>query len=348
VTASTHPIRPSPCRARGVSAIAVVAALVILAVAVLAAVLLLGGDDGPRKPDKQRATEQVQTLGQKLSLAIQNQRDTRPLLAPAAALVERYPDFPPAYTLHGQVLMTLGRLEAAAKQMRTALEIGGEDAQTRALLGGVYLKLGDHDAARSNYQAAISLENENPEHRVKLANLEYEAGNLEAAKRAALDALALDSSRHQAYALLSQVYEKQGEPSMAAQQMQKALAVLGGEQEQTRVGYVRRRAAMLRRMNRPGDALAALRQLPPQMLLTMELAEDFERTYGMMGEPMLVAMHYEELSRIEPVNPAPLAAAARWYLKAGDDESARQMVQRLRRLSPRHPDLPALVEKLKR
>jgi len=347
VTASTDPIRPSPCRARGVSAIVVIAVLVVLAVAVLAGVLLLGGDDGPRKLDKEQATEQVQTLGQKLSLAIQNQRDTRPMLAPAAKLVEQYPDFPPAYTLHGQVLMTVGRLDEAARQMRTALKIGGEDAQTRALLGGVYLKLDDYDAARSNYQAAISLENENPEHRVKLANLEYEAGNLESAKRAALDALALDSSRHQAYALLSQVYEKQGEPSLAAQQMEKALEVLGGEQEQTRVTYVRRRAAMLRRMNRPEDALAALRELPPTLMFTMDLAEDFARTYGMMGQPMLVAMHYEELSRIEPVNPEPLAGAARWYLKAGDQDSARAMVQRLRKLNPRHPDLPGLVQQLK-
>jgi tetratricopeptide (TPR) repeat protein len=316
-------------------------------VAVLALLLFRGGDSGPRQLDKEHATEAVQTLGQKLSLAIQNERDTRPLLDPAAKLVEQYPEFAPAYTLHGQVLMTLGRLDAAAKQMRTALEIGGEDPQTRALLGGVYLKLEDDDAARSNYQAAISLEKENPEHRVKLANLEYEAGNLEAAKRAALDALALDSSRHQAYALLSQVYEKQGEPSLAAQQMEKALEVLGGEEEATRVAYVRRRAAMLRRINRPEDALAALRELPPEMLFNMDIAPDFERTYGMMGQPLLVAAYYEEISRIEPVNPEPVASAAAWYLKAGDEDSARAMVQRLRKLNPRHPQLPALVEKLK-
>ncbi len=323
-----------------------IAALVVVAVVVLALVLL-SGDGGPRAFDPEQAREDVETVGQKLSLAIQNERDTRPLLAPAAKLVERYPGFAPAYTLHGQVLMTIGRLDEAGREMRTALELGGEDAQTRALLGAVYLKLHDHDAARTNFQAAISLDKDNPEHRVKLANLEYEAGNYDAAQRAALDALALDSSRHQAHALLSQVYEKRGEPSLAEQQMVKALAVLGGEEEATRLTYVRRRAAMLRRMNDPQAALAALRELPPQDLFNMDIAPDFERTYGMMGQPELVALYYDEISRIEPLNPEPFAAAATWYLKAEDPDAARLMVQRLQRLSPRHPALPELQKQLK-
>lgn len=332
-------------RSRAISTPVVVAAVVIVAVGVLAGALLLGGG-GPREPDPDAAQEQVQTLGQKLSLAIQHKRDVRPLLKPAAKLVEAHPDFAPAHTLEAQVLMAAGELKPAAAKLRRSLELGGEDAQVRSLLGAIHMKLGDRDAARSNYQAAISLDKDDPEHHVKLANLEYEAGDLEAAKRAALDALQANSAAHQAHMLLSQVYEQRGEPDLAQQQMVKALEVLGGEEEDTRVAYVRRRAAMLRRANRPEDALAALRELPAEFLYTMDIAPDVERTYGMMGQPMLAAAYYETLSSLEPMNPAPAAAAARWHLRADDPDAARAMLERVQRLDPRHPQLNELRREL--
>jgi len=128
--------------------------------------------------------------------------------------------------------------------------------------------------------------------------------------------------------------------------MTKAIEALADENETDRVAYVRRRAKLLRRDNRPQDALAALRALPPELLFRMDVVDDTAVTYGMMSQPASAAQVYVSLLHIQQVNDRAMAEAAKWYLKAGLRDEAREMVDQLTRINPRYPDLNDLREKL--
>jgi len=341
-----HLAYPRPvAAARGASSVLVVVVIVVVIAAAIA-VGVLTQTRGPAAPDPAKAQADIELLAQKLSLAIQNQRDTRVLLEPAKQLAQRYEGFASAHTLYGQALMHNGQLRPAAAQLRQALALEPDHAQAHALLGAVHIQLEAYDAARSNLQQAISLDDQNPAHRVKLANLELLAGDLPAAERAALDALRLNSKQHQAYVVLSHVAEQRKQLDLAQQQMGKAIDALPGEEEANRIAYVRRRAKLLRRDNRPQDALAALRALPPQLLFRMEVADDTAVTYGMMSQPASAAQVYVSVLHIQQVNDRAMAEAARWYLKAGLRDEAREMVERLTRVNPRYPDLNDLRRQL--
>ncbi len=331
---------------RGISTVAVVAAVVVVVVACLLAVMLTA-DRNPPPMDLEAAQARVEELGQMLTQAIENNRDTSALLETSSRLVRELPDFAPAHVVHGQLLMHNGQLEPAAAALRESLRLSPDNAQAHSLLGSVFIKLNDLPAARSNFDLAISLNKTNPEYRVKLADALVKQGDDAAAEAAALDALRLNSEYHPAYALLSQVYENRQQLDMAQQQMAKAIAALPGEQEATRVQYVRRRAAMLRRANRPEEALDVLNALPREQLYTMEVGEDLARTYGMLSQPLAMGLFYDTLSGMEPTNPEPAALAAAWYLWAGEVELARGMVAELQRISPRHPELPELLKQLR-
>jgi Tfp pilus assembly protein PilF len=116
-------------------------------------------------------------------------------------------------------------------------------------------------------------------------------------------------------------------------------------------GYLRKKAALLCQFNRFDEALAALKALDTQAKLDPDVVEQKAVCQMMLGHPDAAAQEYAAalaVNNLDSTTPDArlLAGAARWALKAGNKDAARQYLATLRTVSPASPDLAALEKQL--
>ncbi len=142
--------------------------------------------------------------------------------------------------------------------------------------------------------------------------------------------------------MLADIYAQQGQLDLALSQAQRARAHTPRERAATWAAYTRRYARLLREADQPAESLLVLRELPPETHFDPDVAEDMAAAWSAMDQPRKAAEHYEAALGLNPLDEASAAAAARWYLAAGDADSARRMVDEVRRINPRSRRLPPL------
>lgn len=331
--------------------------LVGVVIALLAALALVGPGRGknaatdsntpPASPaDGQAITETLQELGDQLSQAVENSRDLDPLLDRLNQLLAEHPDVAEAHTLHAQMLLEAGRPEDALVAFQSSLKIQPRQASLHQVSGDLAMNLKQYEDARHHYEQARSIEPGSGRYAISLANLQLKLNEDDQALETLLTALRRDSGLHGAYALLADIYAKKNKLQLALDQSQRAIETAPAESVNTIAVYTIKRAALLRRNNQPAESLAALNALSPPAHLQSKILQDTATSWAMLGKPQMAAELYENVLRADPSSDLAAAQAAAWRIKADDPEAAKQHLQTLRRINPRHEAILELESKL--
>lgn len=296
--------------------------------------------------DESLAAAELDLLQQKLSAVIQHKRNPAAVLDEARALVGRYPDSASAHVTLAQVAAIAGLQQEALDHLAKSLELNPNQPETHDFAGSLALRLGDHTAAQRHFSQAMSLMPAEPKYRLHLAAAQLKADRFDEARQSILQALRTDSSSYQAYGLLSDLYAQQNKVDQALDAINRALE-LAGDKAEYRDPYMRRKSALLRRGNRPDEALAVLRQLPAKRWLERDVADEFAQTYMLMNRPEKAAEHYEAILPLDPLADWAAEKAAQYHLKANQRPEAQRALDTLRRINPHAPSIPELEAALR-
>ncbi len=305
------------------------------------------GDETPAAPsaraaaDPERAQRELELLQEKLAAAIKNKRNPSAVLEEGRALVARHPDLPAAHVTLAQVLSVSGLHDEAYTHYARALEIDPRQPEVHDLAASLAMTRQRYDEAQRHYAEAAALAPRNPKYRLHLAVAQLRADRYDEARSNLLRVIQLDSTSHAAYGVLADLYAEQNKIEPALNAINRALELVL-DQEAFRESYLRKKAALLRRGNRPGEAIAVLRQLPPKRWVEPGIIDEFAQTYVMLDRPEKAAEHYEAVLPIDPLADWAAERAAHYYLRAGEKERARAALASLRRINPRAPQIPEL------
>lgn len=296
----------------------------------------------PTDPDTQALNDQLDELGDQFGGVMEHQRDTQPLIDKINALIAEHPGAPEAHTLLGQVLIFAGRFDDGLAELKQSLKLNPDQPNVHELAGTTAATLGRLDEAEHQYTEAMRLDPDNPRHAVFLATVQHKLGRDDQAIATLINVVQHDAGQHAAYALLSDIYAGQGKLGLALDQAQRAIDALNKPNSPTFVLYTRKRAKLLRQDKQPAESLALLTALPEKAQTRPDVMRDIAESWDMLGKPALAAQLYEQALTADPTNDLAAAEATRWWLKAGDPEAAQRTLAALRRINPRHPDLPKL------
>ncbi len=329
--------------ARGLGVSLLVAALLLVVVAWW----LLGGMEGapPAMTDAQ-AQDRIAVLAEKFDAALQNDRDASALMPEVQRLTEAFPQIAGGHQLLGQLHSHRGAFEPALVSFDLALSLKPDNAQLHLLAGGMSEQLGDLSVAERHYRAAQDNEADEPEHRVRLANVAIKTGRWEEAEALLQSALGADVTLHEAHALMASVLENQGQSDAALGSMERSYEFVQNEGGERLRKYSLRLARMLRERDRPALAAKVLRLPKPEDFFVAEVMSAHAEALDAAGLPFEAGQYYEQWVRRDPVNAEAAAASARWYLRAKERGPAHAMLVVLRRIDPRHAELPALEKRL--
>ncbi len=298
--------------------------------------------------DEQVAGGELATLGEQFNELAGDGGDAQAIVKQAWRLVERYPKFAAARTLLGQILLYQDRFGEALEQFELSLGLNARQPEVHLLAGTLAGKLGDFNKATHHYSMAVGLDAHEPRYKLHLAQAYVTAHRQDEARDLLLEALRLDSSLHQGYALLADIYAQQNRLTLALPQIQKAIDQTPVSQRGTQVVYIRRKAALLRRDNRPQQALLVLDALSPSEQLDPGVMHEMAVCWSILGKPGQAAELYERVLAKAPTRWELAAEAAKWRIKAGDVDAARRLVDHARNVNPRAAVIQELEQELGR
>ena len=110
--------------------------------------------------------------------------------------------------------------------------------------------------------------------------------------------------------------------------------------------YIRRKAQLLRRNNKPNEALLTLQSLSDAQRADSRVMEEMATCWAMLGKPDKGAALFEQAMVLEPTRWDWVAQAARWRLKADDKKTARQHLAKLKQINPRAEAIAVLEAQL--
>ncbi|MEX0886881.1 MAG: tetratricopeptide repeat protein [Phycisphaeraceae bacterium] len=312
------------------------------------------GGDGQAEPERLSAAEldqRVGHIGDQFARALDERGSFDEQIAELQRILKAHPEHAPGHRLLGQMLMISDRNEEALDHFEVALAEEPGDLEVHLLAGTLALEMQDLDRAYRHYSEAVGIEPRHGRARLHLAQVHTQRQEYDRARLALLEALRLDDSLHAAYAGLADLYARQGRPSQALDQIDRALERLDDDRdnpryERHRISYTRKRAQLLRRANEPQAALDALQGLPAEAQMTLTIADDLALTWEMLDEPERAARNYESLLLFRPDDERVAARAARWYIKAARPDEAARQIEALRRINPRAEALPELERAL--
>ncbi|MEO1235540.1 MAG: tetratricopeptide repeat protein [Planctomycetota bacterium] len=293
---------------------------------------------------EEAAREQLEDLAARFSAAIENDRDVEPIRLGVESIVAQRPEMREGRTLLGQVYVRQGRNAEAYGEFAAALTLEPGDAELQNLAGSAALLTGDLAKAEAHHLLAVRAAPGEARLLLPLADVYLKAERWDDARNVLLRALELELTLHEASALLSDVYAgrgQEGDASLAIQQMEKALAQLpGGTETLTlRATYARKLANRYAAAGEPMEAVAVLNALPTGLRFSDAILAQVAELFDANGQAALAGLQYELALDVRPTEASVAAAAARWYARGGDAAAARAMLDRLERLSPRHPAL---------
>lgn len=302
-----------------------------------------GGDATPAnapQADPEEALSRVTALSDRFSTAIDEQRDTAPLLLEARQLAAAYPEFAPAQALLGQVLLQNNQFERAYEAFTASLHLDPRQPEVESLAGAMAMNLDRLDDAERHFASAVRLEPANARRRVFLANVYLAQDRFDDARATLDEALRLDAALHEAHFALAQLDQQAGHADAARDHLRRAIEL--ARDEPRRLAYSVSLAEMMLAGDDPAAALELINDLPPRLRLDERAMSVVARAYGARGEPLAAARLYEQALTILPISETFAAEAARWYHRAGDHDAAVRMIQQLRQINPGSTQLPEL------
>ena len=339
-------------RADGGAGLWLVLSLAILAV--LAAVFLVRPSwevtepvDQPDSFDQAAADAALGELQQRLSTVVQNDHDPRSLVAPAEAVVDRFPNYVDGRVTYAQILFLNGRHADGYQQLEHALELDPKQAKVHILAGSTAMRLERYQQAQRHYDQAVSLEPEDPKHRLMLATAQLRQGRYDQARMTLLKTIQIDSSFDAAYATLADVYAAQNRVGLALDQITRALSLVDEKDQQRREVYLRKKARLQLRNQQPAEAMRSLRALPVKRLVDPEVSGELANIWMRLQQPERAAHHYEQILIMNPAAAWAAERATHYRLEAGDLDKAQQNLTALRGINPRDPRINEFERQLR-
>ncbi|WP_432798284.1 tetratricopeptide repeat protein [Poriferisphaera sp. WC338] len=301
--------------------------------------------------------ESYQELQGQLSLAMENRRDARHLLPAIRELAAERSDDVQMQLLLAQAELFGRRYQAAYDAFEKALAIKPDQYQVQLLTGTIaYEYLNDVMAARKHYEAARLIQPLNPRPLLYLAQLDLEAKDYVMARKLLDEAIALDPLRGEPYAMLSDLDREEGKTGAAMVSIQKAIelakqAAQGiGEKKSAEkpvvVTYVLKYVGLLKDAGRYEDALVVLDELPASERVESNVMKETAAVWLALGKPEQAGAYFKQILVLDPANETAAGLAARCYLDAGDVQSARWMILKLRQINPESEELKVLDKRL--
>ncbi|MCC7145598.1 MAG: tetratricopeptide repeat protein [Phycisphaeraceae bacterium] len=290
--------------------------------------------DGAVDFDVEKARAETEALGQQMSNAISSGQVQGYLMAQVRGLVDRYPRYGPAHTLLGQAYWQAGQKKEAYDAMNMSLQINPAQPEVQELAGTMAMGLERMDRAGWHFGQAITYAPAEPRYRLALANVYLRERDFDKARTLLLECIRLDSDQHRAYSALSDVFAQQNKMDLALEQIQRAMEHTPAEQHNTFVLYGRKKASLLRRDNKPQEAMQVLLALGEEAKNEPQVLADMGTCWMMLSKPAEAAVMYREAFARQPIRWELAAEAARYFIKAGDVAAAQEMLEQVRTLQP--------------
>ena len=270
------------------------------------------------------------------------------LVANTEAFVETHPDFAPARTLLGHILVKNGLTERGYKHWIESLKIDSQQAELHLLAGTLAIEMKDLEAAEQHYRDAVNINPLEPRFHVHLSSIYNRKREFDKARDSLLRALRLNSDMHEAHWRLAEVFARQNKLVSALTQGDKAIETAPENKRDSRVAYIRFKAKLLRRDNKPDDALHTLiYNLTPEEQTEVGVIEDMANCMAMQSQFKEAAVLFERQMKLKPFDWQLAAKAAAWRIKSGDMKSAKRHIETVRRIDPRQPVIAELEKRLK-
>lgn len=304
---------------------------------------LAGGDGsaatGARDDPAARAA--LQRLQERVQGALDHQRPGA-VRADVERFVKRHGHMAGGHMLLGQVFLAEQRLPEAQAALAACLALEPDQPVAHRLAGAVCMQLGRVQEAEAHYDRGLELDPSDAPLRLHLAQCHIEQERFEEARRALEALLAADSSMHDAQGMLADLHVMQGRYDRAMAHINAAIERTPLADRPREVVYIRRKAAILRRQDRPDESLQVLTEhLVDAERRDPAVLEELATCWSMLARPAEGARGYESALADAPNDWRLAAGAARWWLAAGDTARARQFIEMARAIDPR---LPALAD----
>ena len=163
----------------------------------------------------------------------------------------------------------------------------------------------------------------NAETALFLGAVQQQLGMTAEAKASLLSSYKLDESRSEAAAMLAQISLDENDASLALRYIRRARVA-----EPEQVAHRVLEARILRRMNKPEEALTLLMALPPQQLYQPVVLEVCSACMGLLGKQAEAIGLYEQAIEHDPTQPEYAFQAAQWHERAGNTNEALAQAKR--------------------
>ena len=298
--------------------------------------------------DRAAAERELAGLQSRVETALESDR-AQEVRREAERFVERYPGYAAGYTLLGQVLLGELRHGEAYEQIKLSLELDPAQAEVHLLAGTLCMQLQRSSDAERHYRQAVGLDPANVQLRLHLAQSYIEQQRFDEARRDLVRLLMADSSLHSAAAMLADMAMMQNKLTLAMNYIARAIENTPIAQRERQVIYIRRKARILRRQNKPDEALQTLEeQLGGLERRDPEVLEEMAHCWSAQGQYQPAAMLFEAALERSPTDWRLAAGAARWWIKADQTAKAELNLARIRQIDPRQPVVAELEATLSR
>lgn len=240
---------------------------------------------------------------------------------------------------YAEVLLDLKRPAEAYEQYEAALAIGPQEPEIEFLAGTLASSIGKDDRALEHFSMARAAEPGSAQIALYLGVTQHRLGMVEEAKASLLAAIKLDEQNAEAPAVLAQIALNENQTELALRYVRRAREI-DPEQLVHRILEAR----ILRRQNKPEEALTLMLALPKEQLYEPAVLEICSGCMGLLSRPGDAAALYDEALVVKPGDAELAFQAAQWHERAGGADLALQRAKQAQMLG--HALAGAMVERL--
>lgn len=238
--------------------------------------------------------------------------------------LERFPNDQSMRLTYAEALMGLERFADAYEQYDRAVALGADRAEYRFAAGMAAWKADLYDQAEAQWLKARELDKSNPQYPLFLAQLQRKLGRPGDARANLVIASALDPNLALAWGSLAAIALDENHTGPALQHVEKAVRL-----DPTNPLWRVLQSKVLRRENRPGEALSIISALPEgERLTNLAVIDELAAVHGMLGDPASAAEGYIRAAEGSPENAEFAYQAALWLQRAGDNDRASAYAKR--------------------
>lgn len=218
---------------------------------------------------------------------------------------------------YAEVLLDLKRTSEAYEQYEAALAIGPRTPEIEFLAGTLASSIGRDDRALEHFSMARAAEPGSAEIALYLGVTQHRLGQVSEAKTSLLAALKLDEQNAVAPAVLAQIALDENQSELALRYIRRSREIDPGQ-----LAHRILEARILRRLNKPEEALTLMMALPKEQLHQPAVLELCAGCLGLLSRPAEAAALYDDARATSPADAELAFQAAIWHERAGDVAAA--------------------------